>query len=265
MKLQILSGALGLVLLLGLVPLQPAEARVFVIDDLENDSFDTCDFDTQLGTPMGAVQTGVVGVIDMIRECKFVLTTTNPGSNGILTFVQASGMLRMETGDMVETTTELIYDGEALPANGRSLGLNLLSSDDLRIVYSAADFAVDVNATLIDSDGTIVSIIKQFEQLTNTDKELLFPLASFFAADNNLNLGDIDAIHVRMETTTGGSGLSDFTLELIDITMEMVGGEMFPVDTTALLLAGAELNAIWILPAIAAIGIGAFIVSRKRN
>ena len=84
MKLQILSAALGLVLLLGLVPLQPAEARVFVIDDLENDPTDLCDFDTQLGTPMGAVQTGVVGVIDMIRECKFVLTTTNPGSRKFL-------------------------------------------------------------------------------------------------------------------------------------------------------------------------------------
>ncbi len=47
--------------------------------------------------------------------------------------------------------------------------------------------------------------------------------------------------------------------------MLMVGGEMFPTDTTALLLAGAELNAIWILPAIAAIGIGAFIVTRKRK
>jgi len=47
--------------------------------------------------------------------------------------------------------------------------------------------------------------------------------------------------------------------------MQPVGGTMMPAETTALLLAGAELNAIWILPAIAAIGIGAFIVSKKRK
>ena len=56
----------------------------------------------------------------------------------------------------------------------------------------------------------------------------------------------------------------DFDLKKIHIPV-MIGGTIMPADSTALLLAGAELNAIWILPAIAAIGIGAFIVSSKRN
>jgi len=83
------------------------------------------------------------------------------------------------------------------------------------------------------------------------------PLSNF-----GIDRSDVDRIEFEFVTPTDAT---DYDLDKFEITMEMVGGEMFPVDTTALLLAGAELNAIWILPAIAAIGIGAFIVSRKRN
>ncbi len=271
MKLQILSGALGLVLLLGLVPLQSAEAKVFIIDDFTDDNFaQTCDFlpDDAAGRmpPAGTVvQTGLSGVIDNIRECAFERDLTNPGSNGALSVIQAAGMLRMETAAMVETESYLQYDGEALPANGRSLSLNLQSSDDVRIVFSSGDFPIAVTVTLIDGAGITVPITKNSAALIVVDTDLLFPIADFKIANNALNLGDIDEINVFLDTITAPVGNSDFTLEIIDITMTMVGGEMFPVDTTALLLAGAELNAIWILPAIAAIGIGAFIVSRKRN
>ncbi len=42
-----------------------------------------------------------------------------------------------------------------------------------------------------------------------------------------------------------------------------VGGELLPLDTTALLLAGAQMNAAWIIPVIvSAIGIG-IVILRK--
>ncbi len=272
MKLQILSGALGLVLLLGLVPLQSAEAKIFIIDDFTDDNLgQTCDFspnDTAGRMPAAGtiIQTGISGAIDMIRECAFERDLTNVGSNGALTVVQAAGMLRMETAAMVESQSYLQYDGEALDINGRSLSLNLQSSDDVRITFSSGDFPIATTVTLIDGSGaTTVAITKNSPALIVVDTDLLFPLADFAAANAALDLGDIDEINVFFDTITAPVGNSDFTVEIIDITMTMVGGEMFPVDTTALLLAGAELNAIWILPAIAAIGIGAFIVSRKRN
>jgi len=58
---------------------------------------------------------------------------------------------------------------------------------------------------------------------------------------------------------------ADLTIENIFTRMDMVGGEMFPTNMSALLLAGVSVNLMWILPAIAAVGIGAFVVSRKRN
>jgi len=47
-----------------------------------------------------------------------------------------------------------------------------------------------------------------------------------------------------------------------------VGGELLPIDTTALLIAGAQTNAVWILSALAVIGsiaFGALYVSSKKN
>jgi len=42
----------------------------------------------------------------------------------------------------------------------------------------------------------------------------------------------------------------------------VVGGEFLGVDTTSLLVAGAQANALWLLPAIAAIGIAAVVIRR---
>jgi len=43
-----------------------------------------------------------------------------------------------------------------------------------------------------------------------------------------------------------------------------IGGEIIPLDTTALLLAGAQMNAAWMIPVVlSGIGIGLFVVYRK--
>lgn len=43
----------------------------------------------------------------------------------------------------------------------------------------------------------------------------------------------------------------------------LVGGEMIPLDTTVLLLAGVQGNAIWLIPIVSVIGIGIFIIRRQ--
>ncbi len=44
----------------------------------------------------------------------------------------------------------------------------------------------------------------------------------------------------------------------------VVGGELIPIDTTALLLAGVQTNAAWLIPVVLSVlGIGLFVVSRK--
>ena len=277
---QILAGTLGLVLLLGLVPLQPAEAKVFLIDDFSHDPVGgICDdMRTLLGSngqfdqPVAAFNSTVLGVLGGIRTCELTVDMQNPDNFATMAVEALPGnsgpmpgpnMFRHQAGSNVQTITTLEYD-----AGGAGLGINLLSSDDVRFGYSTSDQSVDIIVRLTDcSDVDWAEQTGATEAGTiNNLKEILFLITDFVDNPSNsmgvLDLNCINKIKFTMDTT---AGLTDYDLDNFDITMEMVGGEMFPVDTTALLLAGAELNAIWILPAIAAIGIGAFIVSRKRN
>jgi len=62
-------------------------------------------------------------------------------------------------------------------------------------------------------------------------------------------------------TTWNISGLDSWFL--LSGNSPVVGGELLPIDTTALLLAGAQMNAAWMIPVIvSAIGIG-IVIARK--
>ena len=68
-------------------------------------------------------------------------------------------------------------------------------------------------------------------------------------------------------TTNDGFGaynaaLLNFALACSEVSQ--VGGEYFTLDTTALLLAGMQTNLAWIIPVLAAAGIGAVLISSKK-
>jgi len=66
-------------------------------------------------------------------------------------------------------------------------------------------------------------------------------------------------------SATGGSSLGGLAFGL---ACPPVGGELLPIDSTALLLAGAQTNAVWILSALAVIGsiaFGALYITSKKN
>jgi len=262
-----LAGTLGILMMLGMFP-TPAYANIFLIDNFTDDDLDaplkgTCDNSRTVGTSGLLVQTGLSEVIDMIRECQLTILVPMAPAEAMITVDEsfAAGQFLQEAGDGVESLVLLLYDGEVMPASGRSLGLNLMDSDFLRISYTRADFQVNVTATLIDSGGDSASLEGILVAGTNTPKNLDFLLTAFEVANPAFSLTDVDELNFEFATPDDAT---DWTVNAIHITMSPVGGSMMPAETTALLLAGAELNAIWILPAIAAIGIGAFVVLRKR-
>jgi len=274
---------------MGLLPLQPAEAKTFLIDDFSNDPFPDipasiddgrCDLSASgAGSSVAGVDNVVtdsptrLGVLGDWRICELFIDigAANSASMRVVANTEDAipfNMFNHEAGPGVFTMTELTYNGTdgSAGTDVSPFNIDLTNSDDVRIMYSVADFDTDVIVRVTDSTGdwaeqasTLVGgTVAVTTILFNIDNFILAPSTSFGA----VALNDIEEISFFFDTTVA---LTDYVIEKFDITMTMVGGEMFPVDTTALLLAGVELNAIWILPAIAAIGIGAFIVSRKRN
>ncbi len=62
---------------------------------------------------------------------------------------------------------------------------------------------------------------------------------------------------------TGGADTNIQTI-IVTTSTTLVGGEFLPIDSTALLLAGAQMTAAWLIPVlVAGAGIGLFVFSRK--
>ena len=67
------------------------------------------------------------------------------------------------------------------------------------------------------------------------------------------------------------AALTAFTADCIntaDIQLCEVGGELLPIDSTALILAGAQTSAVWMISALAVIGsvaFGALYLTTRRN
>lgn len=60
--------------------------------------------------------------------------------------------------------------------------------------------------------------------------------------------------------------IENVEINLLGVEPSLVGGEIIPIDNTALLLAGIQSSAIWMLPALAGIvGAGAFFVRTRMN
>jgi len=65
---------------------------------------------------------------------------------------------------------------------------------------------------------------------------------------------------------SGGLGAWEGTLKVFSWPLEeseIIGGEIIPINTTALLLAGVQSISMWMIPVLAGIGIGVFVIKRR--
>jgi len=92
---------------------------------------------------------------------------------------------------------------------------------------------------------------------SDTSEHKEFPPVSFLSV--NVDIG----AHVNTQSSQNSASIEKFTQTFSQEPEEPpkeppVGGEFLPIDTTALLVAGAQTNALWILSTLAVIGSIAF-------
>ncbi len=101
-----------------------------------------------------------------------------------------------------------------------------------------------------DSIGSPTGLV--FRELTN----------EFLIADQSRDLLTISVNPGVVTEVTNNMGHQSRGLAIIPL---FIGGELLPIDKTALLLAGFQTNAIWMLPIVmSAVGIGAFVLTKKK-
>ena len=196
--------------------------------------------------PLNPVSANNVGA-----NIDFIFTGTGSGSLGQTNFGSSDFTITLwaNTGDVmmfgsgffVEAfQAEVVIDGVGMATitdpvnvfanhNTDSIGINKVGDTDIYDLFSVP------NTYELDTDfGPVFSNDLVFQMPVSTDA------GDFFITD-----------------PTNGS----FEAQLKDDIM--VGGELLPIDTTALLLAGTQMNAAWMIPVIvSAIGIG-IVLARK--
>ena len=58
-------------------------------------------------------------------------------------------------------------------------------------------------------------------------------------------------------------GAASIAILTIALTPQVIGGEIIPIETTSLILAGAQTPAVWMLSILSALGIGTFWIARN--
>jgi len=94
---------------------------------------------------------------------------------------------------------------------------------------------------------------------------VIIPNAAGFAGiESDSNISRVEIVEVSIANGVVG-GLDNLRFELVD---KLVGGELLPIDSTALVLAGLQTSAIWMLPVLAGVAGSAFgvlYIKSRRN
>jgi len=264
MEYKLLSGMLALLIAGGLA-ISPAFAQQAVIDNFDDED-NSCDI-TYDGTTSDPPVNGETTCTDTSPMAENTIGAQRDyrvgitGGIGTTSHIVGIGFGEVINIGIMTYSATANTVGFAEGTYGGAAAMDQLNNDfesicnQFQITIASSDSGVSTTITLRDGDGTIEGVTK----------DLASPGAGtttwFFSEWGvGMDFSEIDEIVIMYETAS----MNDFTLTNIGCPVQ-IGGTIMPADTTALLLAGAELNAMWILPMIAAIGIGAFIVSRKRK
>ena len=147
------------------------------------------------------------------------------------------------------------------------LVLSLTVSPQMALAAPGDFIVADSNGPLLRvTPGGTVSVI--------TSGGLGGPIAVAIDSAGNFIVTDVGGLRL-LKVTPGGvvsviasSGLvSPFYLAIEPQPQpQPIGGELLPIDSTALLLAGLQTSAIWMLPILAgAAGVGAFYIKTRMN
>jgi len=144
-------------------------------------------------------------------------------------------------------------------------------TDNAGISLIRLDFSSSVNRV-----GMVVGIADPFVSATDYEVRFfnsaltLIETVPISVVGNEGKFAGIESTEfisrVEIVETTGGDsrvgGIDDVRFELV----EMVGGELLPIDSTALVLAGLQTSAIWMIPTLAGlVGAGFYLIKFRTN
>ncbi len=256
----LLGGILVLALMIGF----SSPAYALLIDGFDNSDTD-CNIDIPTGgaagVTIGPFQDTTAGILGGERDCTLTRAVDGGGQSVQMAIDTTDNMYQVTTGAGNKAESFLVWDGTGAPGLG---GIDFTQGGADSICMDSQEFdrvaGSPVRVTLYDTSANMdtQTMVIAVHQDAIPPETTCWLLSSFVGVDETL----INKVKFHFDLDALIS--ADYIVNRI-YTNEMIGGEFIGVETSALLLAGAEMNSYWILPLIAVIGVGAFIYSRKRN
>jgi len=146
-------------------------------------------------------------------------------------------------------------------------GLGVYFNDDTGAIFGDSLLpAGDPNSP--QAVGTYYLAISQFSNFPTSVGGDIF-IGGFLSIGTPTGPGGASPVTGWQDNNVGGTQSYDLFLTGVSGNgCDVVGGELLPIDSTALLIAGAQTNAVWIMSALAVIGsiaFGALYITSKRN
>jgi len=211
----------------------------------------TIDFDT---FPDGTPVPDSTRITDQYATCGVKLFTTEvPEGPQAFSFSAVGG----------SPPNQLGADGPpGNPAFTHSIGVQFVSP-----VSQASIIAIDVgfNGLILEAFNSANVLVDSVQVINPTNPPNQADLMTISGSD-------IVDLLIRQVTPGGKQGIIIDGYNIDDLQfpgppcdIQVIGGTLIPIDTTALLLAGVQSISMWMIPVVAAgIGIGVFVIKRRK-
>jgi len=211
---------------------------------------------------LGTMSMTPVTTLQACTEIEYVFTGIGSGSLGAQNFVDSDFIITVsaDTNNVMEIFFPGVFTNRALSVQVQVVGVGIATVTTETGVFSNtnldgvgwSNFNGDDIVNDIYDIGDIGVDVANYDLTTN-----IGPVSS----QSQFFTSNFDAI--TDQGILDVSSITDATFQAIIVNCPTVGGELIPIETTTLLLAGAQ-SFSWMIPVIlSGIGIGLFVVSRK--
>jgi len=199
------------------------------------------------------------------------LTTDNPPIPGGLVADGQGSIIKLQEHYVVGGTLSMGAWSERIEGSNLDPSQSVIFTDDITCDPVCSEIFLDSPFMVLRWDpalvpGTMVTITKHmlYESSGTSPLPLTIPI-SLIEAPNSLFCPDPNSFpNHQTGLCECDQGFSpNPTTGICELVVSTVGGEMIPIETTSLILAGAQTFS-WMIPVVLSVlGIGLFVVSRK--
>jgi len=224
------------------------------------DNFDEGNVLISLGPAFESSQVDETGLTGVIGGSRNAFMTHASGTGSLLTINNnpTLGQLSFNADSGGDAMASLVYNAD----NSNELNVDFRNEDGIRLTIDELTTRVRIEINFVQT-GDLGGMSFMQAILPTPGPFVIEALFEDFNSFDSFDLSDVGGMGFSLSISDAESGIVIESIETFIRNGQPVGGTLIPIDKTAVLLAGAQMTAYWMIPVIVA-GIGfAIVIARK--